>query len=143
MKPFDAAELKVRIKNLIEIRRKLQEKFSSDDYSIPKELNPMDEQFMKRVLRVINEHISEEEFSIEELGKKAAMSRWQIYKKIRALTGKSPSLFLRSVRLVRAKKMIKEHKGTISEIAYSVGFSSPAYFSKCFSMEFGFPPSEL
>jgi DNA-binding response OmpR family regulator/nitrogen-specific signal transduction histidine kinase len=143
MKPFDAAELKVRIKNLIGIRRKLQKKFSSDGFNIPKELNMMDEQFMKRVLRVINEHISEEEFSIEELGKEAAMSRWQIYKKINALTGKSPSLFLRSVRLVKAKKMIKENKGTISEIAYSVGFSSPAYFSKCFSIEFGFPPSEL
>jgi len=143
MKPFDAAELKVRIKNLIEIRRKLQEKFSSDDYNIPKELNAMDEQFIKKVLRVINEHISEEEFSIEELGKEAAMNRWQRYKKIRALTGKSPSIFLRSVRLVKAKKMIKENKGTISEIAYSVGFSSPAYFSKCFSMEFGYPPSEL
>jgi signal transduction histidine kinase/ligand-binding sensor domain-containing protein/DNA-binding response OmpR family regulator len=143
MKPFDAAELKVRIKNLIEIRRKLQEKFSSDDFVIPKGLSSIDEQFMKRVLQVINEHISEEDFSIEELGTEAAMSRWQIYKKIKALTGRSPSILIRSVRLVKSKKMIKDHKGTISEIAYSVGFSSPAYFSKCFSEEFGYPPSEL
>ncbi len=142
MKPFDAKELKARIKNLIEIRRKLHEKFSSDDYSIPKELNSIDEQFMKRVLNVINEHISEEEFSIEILGKESAMSRPQMYKKIKALTGKSPSLFLRSVRLVKAKKMIKEGVGTISEIAYSVGYSSPAYFTKCFSDEFGYSPSD-
>ena len=71
------------------------------------------------------------------------MSRGQIYNKIKALTGKSPSLFVRSVRLTAAKKMIKEHKGTISEISYSVGFNSPAYFTKCFREEFGFPPSEL
>ncbi len=142
MKPFDATELKARIKNLIDIRIKLHEKFSSDDYSIPKELNSIDEQFIKRVLGVINEHISEEEFSIEELGKESAMSRAQMYKKIKALTGKSPSLFLRSVRLSKAKKMIKVGKGTISEIAYSVGYSSPAYFTKCFSDEFGYSPSD-
>jgi len=143
MKPFDAAELKVRIKNLIEIRRKLQEKFSSEDYVVPAELNSIDEQFLNRVLKVINEHISEEEFSIELLSKESAMSKEQIYKKLKALTGKSPSLFLRSIRLVRAKKMIKENKSTISEISYLVGFSSPAYFTKCFKEEFGNSPSDL
>jgi signal transduction histidine kinase/ligand-binding sensor domain-containing protein/DNA-binding response OmpR family regulator len=143
MKPFDATELKVRIKNLIEIRRRLQKKFSRDDYAIPKELSSLDQRFMEKVLSIIKKHISEEEFSIDELGKESAMSRGQIYYKIKALTGKSPSLFLRSVRLMEAKKMIKEHKGTISEIAYSVGFGSPAYFTKCFSQEFGYPPSKL
>ena len=71
------------------------------------------------------------------------MSKEQIYKKLKALTGKSPSLFLRSIRLVRAKKMIKENKSTISEISYLVGFSSPAYFTKCFKEEFGNSPSDL
>jgi len=143
MKPFDAAELKVRIKNLIEIRKKLQEKFSSDDYAIPKELSSIDELFLNKVLVVINEHISEENFSVELLSKESAMSKEQIYKKLKALTGKSPSLFLRSIRLVRAKKMIKEHKDTISEISYLVGFSSPAYFTKCFNEEFGYPPRDM
>jgi DNA-binding response OmpR family regulator len=143
MKPFEAAELKVRIKNLIETRRKLQEKFSSDDFRIPKELNPVDEQFLKRVLKVINAHISEEEFSIEELGIESGMSRGQVYKKIKALTGKSPSLFLRSIRLSKARKMLKGHNSTIAEIAYSVGFSSPAYFTKCFNEEFGYNPSGI
>ncbi len=143
MKPFDAAELKVRINNLIEIRRKLQEKFSSDEFVIPKELNSIDEQFLNKVLKVINEHISEENFSIELLSKESAMSKEQIYKKLKALTGKSPSLFLRSIRLVKAKKMIKENKNTISEISYLVGFSSPAYFTKCFKEEFGNSPSDL
>ncbi|MCK5209254.1 MAG: helix-turn-helix transcriptional regulator, partial [Cyclobacteriaceae bacterium] len=128
---------------LIEIRRKLQEKFSSDEFVIPKELNSIDEQFLNKVLKVINEHISEENFSIELLSKESAMSKEQIYKKLKALTGKSPSLFLRSIRLVRAKKMIKENKSTISEISYLVGFSSPAYFTKCFKEEFGNSPSDL
>ncbi|MCF7859780.1 MAG: response regulator [Candidatus Cloacimonetes bacterium] len=143
MKPFDAAELKVRVKNLIENRRKIQGKFSSDGFSIPKELNPIDERFLKKVLKVINEHISEENFSIELLSKESAMSKEQIYKKLKALTGKSPSLFLRSIRLAKAKKMIKENKNTISEISYLVGFSSPAYFTKCFKEEFGSSPSDL
>ncbi|MGB5892937.1 MAG: ATP-binding protein [Ignavibacteriaceae bacterium] len=143
MKPFDASELKARIKNLIEIRRKLQEKFSSDDFGIPKELSSIDEQFMKRVLQGINEHISNEKFSIEELGKEAAMSRVHLHRKLKALTGKSTSLFIRSVRLAKAKKMIKEERGNIAEIAYDLGFGSPTYFTKCFKEEFGYLPSEL
>jgi DNA-binding response OmpR family regulator/anti-sigma regulatory factor (Ser/Thr protein kinase) len=143
MKPFDAAELKVRIKNLIEIRRKLQEKFSLEDFAIPKELNSIDEQFMKRVLKAINENISEEKYSIEQLAKEAAMSRNHLHRKLKALAGKSPSLFLRSIRLAKAKTLIKEKKGTISEISFLVGFSSPIYFNKCFKEEFGYSPSEV
>jgi AraC-like DNA-binding protein len=71
------------------------------------------------------------------------MSREQVYKKLKALTGKTPAHFLRSIRLSKAKSMIREQKGTIAEISYSVGFSSPAYFTKCFKEEFGFSPSEL
>ena len=143
MKPFDAAELKVRIKNLIEIRRKLQEKFSSDDYAVPKELSSLDEEFIKKVLQVINEHISEEEFSIEEFEGEFTMSRAQIHRKLKALIGKSPSRFIRAVRLAKAKRMMAEREGNISEIAYSVGFGSPAYFSKCFKEEYGYSPSDF
>ena len=143
MKPFDAAELKVRIKNLIAIRIKLQEKFSSDDYSIPKELNSMDEQFIKKVLKVINENISEEKFNVEELRKETYMSARHLQRKVMALTGKSPNQFIRSLRLYKARKHIKEHKGTIAEIAYNFGFGSPAYFTKCFRDEYGYSPSDL
>ena len=71
------------------------------------------------------------------------MSRTQLHRKLRGVIGKSPSQYVRSVRLNRAKEMIKEQQGNISEIAYSVGFSSPAYFTKCFKDEFDYPPSEL
>jgi len=146
MKPFDAEELKARIKNLIEIRRKLQEKFMRDDYPPRiknKKLGKLDEEFMKNVIDVIEKHISKEEFTIEEFEGEFPMSRAQIHRKLKALTGKSPSIYIRAIRLAKAKKMIEEHAGNISEIAYSVGFNSPTYFSKCFKEEFGYSPSEI
>jgi AraC-like DNA-binding protein len=143
MKPFDAKELKVRIKNLIEIRRRLQEKFSENDYNIPKELSEVDEKFIKKVFKVINEHVSEEKFSVEELRKETYMSTRHLQRKVMALTGKSPIQLIRSIRLYNARKQIKEKKGTIAEIAYNFGFSSPAYFTKCFKDEFGYSPNDL
>jgi AraC-like DNA-binding protein len=107
-----------------------------------KKLSSLDEKFMKKVLAVVEEHISEEEFSIEVFGKEVGMSRMQIHRKLKALTGKSASHYIRSVKLFRAKEMIGEHEATISEIAYSLGFSSPAYFTRCFKDEYGYPPSE-
>ena len=146
MKPFDAAELKVRIKNLIETRKKLQEKFRKADFVIKRgeiKINSLDEKFIEKLMLVIEKHISEERFTIEEFESEIAMSKSQIYRKLKALTGKSPSRFLRSVRLSKARKMILEHQATISEIAYSMGFGSPAYFTKCFKEEYGHSPSEM
>jgi AraC-like DNA-binding protein len=147
VKPFDSDELLARIKNLIETRRMLQEKFGIVTAAVQKpdktRLNCLDEQFMNRILSVIDEHLAEEEFSIEEFGKDVGMSRSQMHRKLKALTGKSASVYLRSVRLAKAKQMIEEKKGTISEISYQVGFSSPAYFSRCFKEEFGHAPSEV
>jgi signal transduction histidine kinase/ligand-binding sensor domain-containing protein/DNA-binding response OmpR family regulator len=145
-KPFDTKELKIRIKNLINIRRKLQEKFSSKKIvatKIEKKLSKIDEKFLSKVLEVVESHLSQEEFSIEEFGNEVGMGRVQLHRKLKALTGKSPSLFLRSVRLAKAKKMVEEKQGNISEIAYSVGFSTPIYFTKCFKEEFGYTPSDL
>jgi AraC-like DNA-binding protein len=146
-KPFDTEELLVRIKNLIETRRLLQEKFGSGNAAIHKKEKPkisyLDQQFLDRVMTVIDEHISEEEFSIEEFGKDVGMSRSQMHRKLKALTGKSTSLYLRTVRLAKAKQLIEDKKATISEISYQVGFSSPAYFSRCFKEEFGYTPSEV
>ena len=145
-KPFDTKELQIRIKNLISIRKKLQEKFSKEDFLTKpsgEKINSIDERFLTKVIKVIENHMSEEEFSIEECGSEVGMSRTHLYKKIKALIGKSPSQYVRTVRLNRAKKMVEEGKGNISEIAYSVGFSSPAYFSRCFKEEFGYPPSNI
>ena len=71
------------------------------------------------------------------------MHRGHLYRKLKALTGKSLSIYIRSFRLSKAWKMIEDKKGNISEITYSIGFSSPAYFSRCFKEEYGYSPSEL
>jgi DNA-binding response OmpR family regulator/two-component sensor histidine kinase len=147
IKPFDSEELLARIKNLIETRRFLQEKFGSGTTILQKpekeKLSCLDEQFLSRVMMVIDEHLAEENFSIEEFGKDVGMSRSQVHRKLKALTGKSTSIYLRTVRLAKAKEMIEQKKGTISEISYWVGFASPAYFSRCFKEEFGYTPSEV
>ena len=145
-KPFDVKELQIRIENLIKIRRKLQEKYTDRDYipkSDGKKLSSIDEIFMNKVIRVIEKHLAEEEFTIEELSLEIEMSRSQAHRKIKALTGKSPSVYMRTLRLLRAKKMIERKAGNISEIAYSVGFSSLGYFTRCFKEEFSYPPSDL
>ena len=146
-KPFDIKELQVRVRNLINIRKKLQEKFSRPAYLLPaqddKKGMSIDEKFMFKVREIIEKHISEEGFNIEDFCYEVAMSRAQLHRKLKALTGKSASLYIRSVKLAKAKKMIEEQTGNISEIAYSVGFSSPAYFSRCFKEEFGYPPSDV
>ena len=145
-KPFDLKELRVRVENLISVRKKLQEKFSKGEFlskPVDKKLNSIDEKFLAKVIEVIEKHLSEEEFSIEECSSEVGFSRTHFHKKLRALVGKSPSQYVRTVRLYRAKQMIEEEKGNISEVAYSVGFSSPAYFSRCFKEEFGYPPSDI
>ena len=145
-KPYDAKELLARIENLISIRKKLQQKFSNVQYTvkpIEKKLSNIDEEFMRRVIGVIEKHLSDENFSIEEFSGELNMSRIQLHRKLKALAGKSASHFLRSIRLAKAKQFIEEKKGNISEIAYSVGFSSPAYFTKCFKDEFGYLPRDL
>ncbi len=145
-KPFDLQELRVRVENLINIRKKLQEKFSKGEFlskPVEKKIKSIDERFLAKVLEVIEKHISEEEFSIEDCSSEVGFSRTHFHKKLRALVGKSPSQYVRTVRLYRAKHLIEEEKGNVSEVAYSVGFSSPSYFSRCFKEEFGYPPSNI
>ena len=144
-KPFEIKELQIRIKNLINIRKKLQEKFSKIEFKSVKEkkLNSLDEKFMIRVNEIIETHIAEEEFNMEEFGEELYMSRMQVHRKLKALTGKSANRYIRSFKLQKARKMIEEKQGNISEIAYSLGFGSPAYFTKCFKDQFGYSPSEI
>ncbi len=97
---------------------------------------------MNKVNEVIENHYYEESFSIEEFNDEIGMGDTQIYRKLKALTGKSPSRYIRSLRLAKARKMILNKDGNINEIAYSVGFSSPQYFARCFKEEFGYPLSK-
>ena len=143
-KPFDTVELQARVKNLIALRRKLQEKFKKQMLLRPSEISVVsaDEVFLQKVVATVEAHLEDESFSPEDLALAVGMSRAQFYRKLRALTGQPAGHFIRAIRLERAADLLKQGAGTITEIAYKVGFSSQPYFSKCFQEQFGMTPRE-
>ncbi|MFQ5675785.1 MAG: ATP-binding protein, partial [bacterium] len=145
IKPFDARELQVRVRNLIEQRRKLRERFRKEGILEPKEIavTSMDEQFLRKAMDIIEQNLSEPEFSTEIFAKRVAMSRMQLHRKLRALTDHSAHGFIRAYRLKRAAQLLQHHAGTVTEICYDVGFNSLSHFSKAFREQFGQSPSEF
>lgn len=143
-KPFNAAELLARVENLITLRRRLREQWQRTMILKPSEIagTPLDQAFLEKVLAVAEAHLDEEDFSIEDFARQVGMSRSQLHRKLHALTNQSASLFLRSVRLQRAAELLRQNTGTVGEIAYQVGFSSQAYFTRCFQEQFGCAPKE-
>jgi YesN/AraC family two-component response regulator len=144
-KPFEAKELQIRSKNLIEQRKKLREKFSALIDLNPADIaaSSMDEQLLQRLLAVFEEHMEEPELSIEQLAREIGMSRIHLNRKIQAITNLSTSDFIRTLRLQRAAKLLKSASGTVSEIAYRVGFNNLSYFSRAFRKQFGKLPSDF
>lgn len=144
IKPFIPQELLARVENLINSRRQLREKYNRELILKPKEItvNSIDENFLLKLMKAVDENISNEHFSVEDLGQQVGMSRSQIHRKLQALTNQSATQFIRLYRLNRAKDMIMQNAGSISEIAYAVGFGSPSYFSKCFLEQFGITPGQ-
>ncbi len=144
-KPFSSDELHARIKNLIDGRKKLKEKFSRSMLVKPETVSEpsMEEKFLLRVKAAVEAHLDDENFSVEELSKEVGMSRAQLHRKLIALTGVSASRFVRNYRLEHAYQLLQNKVGTVSEIAYRVGYSSPAYFTKCFTEDFGISPSQV
>lgn len=146
VKPFDAGELLIRVANLIAQRQKLQAHYRSTlspFASTQVEAESMDATFLQNVKAAIEANLDDENFSVVELGAKIGMSRSQLHRKLSALTGFSPNEAIRNMRLERAKQMLAKKAGTASEIAYLCGFSSPAYFTKCFRDYFGVTPGEV
>lgn len=144
IKPFNAQLLKATVSNLLENRRKLQSRFAQEVVIRPKEIaiSSADEQFLERLQKVMDEHLTDPEFSAELFSREMGVSRMQLHRKLKAITGQSTSEFLRSQRLKLALSLLKENKATISEIGYTVGFNDPSYFTKCFKQEFGTSPSD-
>jgi signal transduction histidine kinase/DNA-binding response OmpR family regulator len=142
-KPFNTKILMARIRNLIELRRQLQEKMKRQMMLQPAEISvsSIDEEFITELQGAIEKNLSDPEFTVEELGKKLYMSRASLYRKIQALTGESPNHFIRNYRLKRAAQLLKENFGNVTEVAFEVGFSSSAYFTKCFKEQFQQLPS--
>ncbi|MEZ4847148.1 MAG: tetratricopeptide repeat protein [Bacteroidia bacterium] len=144
-KPFDGDELTVRIRNLIQQRKLLRERFRKDITLKPKDIaiTSADEQFLQKIIDLIEKRMDDEMLSVEEVASEVALSRSQLHRKLKALTDHSPSTFIRSIRLKRAKDLLEQQAAGVAEVAYQVGFSSPTYFSKCFKDEFGVSPVEL
>jgi AraC-like DNA-binding protein len=122
----------------------MREKFSKDITLEPKHITitSLDEQFLKKVLDIIEHHMEDENFTVEDLSREGGFSRVQFYRKLKALTDQSPSGFLRTVRLKRAAALLQQKSDTVSQIAYQVGFGSLPYFNKCFKDQFGITPGQ-
>jgi signal transduction histidine kinase/ligand-binding sensor domain-containing protein/DNA-binding response OmpR family regulator len=144
-KPFEARELQVRVKNLIMQRKKLRETFSRMIDVEPNEIaaSSLDEQFIKHLLAVFEEHVAESDFSTEDFAREVGMSRMNLHRKLQALTNQSTHAFLRSMRLKRAAQLLQKSAGTVTEIAYAVGFNNLSHFTKIFRQQFGQPPSDF
>lgn len=144
IKPFDEKELIIRIKNLISIREQLQMKYQQEVWLKPKEvkISSVHQKFLESIKEVIEKNIDNHQFGVEDLGDEIAMSRTQLYRKLKALTDQPATTFIRNYRLHRAAELLKKEANNVTEIAYQVGFSSQTYFSTCFLELFGCAPSE-
>ncbi len=145
VKPFESKELLARVKNLIDLRRKLRERFSAGQVLKPGEItvSSIDDVFLQKVKSIVEAHMSEEGFGPEELSREVAMSRSQVHRKLIAVTGIATGDFIRYLRLHRAMDLLRQNAATVAEIAYMVGFSTPSHFTKCFRDLFGTTPAEV
>ncbi len=145
-KPFDTRELQVRVTNLIEQRRHLQERYRRSLHTFAPadvEMESIDAAFLQKVREAVETNLEDETFSVVELGSTVNMSRSQLHRKLKALTGYAPNEVIRNMRLERARAMLEKGVGNASEVAFMTGFNSPAYFAKCFKDYFGLSPSEV
>lgn len=148
-KPFHAEELLAQIQNLIEQRQRLQAAFqagaNAPRATAQKEnpLPPSELAFLQQVEAVIEERLDDEALSVEQLSQNLYLSRSQLHRKLKALTGQSATAFIREYRLSRAFEMLQSKRGNVTEISLSIGFSSPQYFATRFKEKYGFPPSQV
>ncbi len=145
LKPFDKTELLVRVEKLIELRRSLQSLYTSGAVAKLKKDNGQpdpENDFLTQLREKIIPKLNNADFTIPELASGMAMSQIQVYRKLKALTGQTPSQFVRMIRLQKGKELLEDEQKTIAEVAYEVGFTDPNYFSKTFHQAFGMPPSE-
>ena len=145
IKPFDLSVLKVRIRNILQNRQHLRDTVLSMD-TPPEDTDytsQLDKEFMDKVMEVIDEELSNSEFSINDFCRMLGMSRTSVYNKIKTLTGQGPNDFIRIVRLNKAKELLASRRFSIGEVSSMVGFSDSKYFSTCFKKQFGTSPSKI
>jgi DNA-binding response OmpR family regulator len=143
-KPFNIRYLITHIRQIIASRRQLYARFSQDVYLMPGKAttNALDQQFLQKVIDYVLSNLQDPQLTVDSIVHLFNLSRVQVYRKIKALTGKSVVEFIRMVRMKQAIKLMDTHKLTLSEIAFEVGFNSASYFTRCFKEEYGKTPSE-
>lgn len=143
-KPFTFELLQYRIRNILLQRKQLRKNFQKQIDINPGEITitPVDEQFMKQALQVVEKNLSNTDFSVEDLSRELFMSRVSLYKKLLSLTGKTPLEFIRVMRLKRGAQLLEKSQMSISQIAYEVGFNNPKVFTRYFKEEFKVLPSQ-
>lgn len=168
-KPFSSKVLLARIGNLLKQRKLLKTHFqhllqedtlllpsvtasstvspASSTTSVQEQaesrLEPRDKQFIKQLHDIIQAHLSDTDFGVEDIGKEIGLSRVQLYRKVKAMTGSSVVDLIRKSRLAKSRRLLESRSMSVSEVAYEVGFSSPSYFTKCFKDEYGMLPGEV
>lgn len=144
-KPFRADILKVRVKSVLQNRALIQKRFRSDPNMEVKELtsNSMDEQFLEKAKEVVEENIENSNFSVQDFADAMNLGKSKFYSKIKSITSQTPNEFILSIRLKKAASyMVSNDDITVSEVAYSVGYKDPRYFSKSFRQFYGVSPSQ-
>ena len=144
-KPFSGSVLLARVDNLLRNRTMLRSLFSGDkkEEAAEEQLGSRDQTFINRLRDSIRQNMGDSDFTVERLGEEVGLSRVQLYRKVKALTGQTPVDLLKKARLERARLLVEKTDKSISEIAYEVGFTAPSYFNKCFKDEFGVSPGGL
>jgi signal transduction histidine kinase/ligand-binding sensor domain-containing protein/DNA-binding response OmpR family regulator len=142
-KPFNFEILQSRIRNLIAQREAFQKVFQKhlDVRASDIQITSLDEKLIGNAIKIVEAHIGDTDFSVEELSREMGMSRVHLYKKLLSLTGKSPIEFIRTIRLQRAAQLLEKSQLTVAEVAYQVGFNNPKYFTKYFKDQFNILPS--
>ena len=146
-KPFHSKVLLARIENLLRQRQLLKNLYQgaqeAEKEISESHLEDRDKQFLKQLQAIIQKNLSDSEFGVENMGQQIGLSRVQLYRKVKAMTGSSVVDLLRKARLAKARRLLETRSMSVSEVAYEVGFSAPSYFTKCFKDEYGMLPGDV
>jgi signal transduction histidine kinase/ligand-binding sensor domain-containing protein/AraC-like DNA-binding protein len=143
-KPFNPEALQLKIRNILENRKRLAEKFESSASYIPEniQISQIDQGFLEKLIKLVEDNIDDSELSGDSIATEMGMSKGNLYKKLKTLTGMTVNIFVRNIRLKVAARLLKRGHYNISEVAYAVGFNNPKYFSTCFSELYHVSPKE-
>ncbi|PKQ64285.1 hypothetical protein BZG02_05560 [Labilibaculum filiforme] len=144
-KPFNIDVLVAQIKSILEARRLVRHVFNQKIEIEPKEITftSIDEKLVERLLKVVEENISNPEFTVVQLGREVGISQSILNKKLKALLGQTANVFIRTIRLKRAAQLLKLDRLSVTDVVYEVGFNDMKYFRECFRKQFGTTPSEF